>query len=498
MSPSETYFKRSLFASTFLLIIMGLSITIPLANAGDIKSMSHGKSEVMKHWSKERMSNATPRDLFIDERGMGYMRKHDGSFVPYGHKDVTESPLPLGKPSGSVDNISPTITDMDPARGSTISDAHTFSAIVSDSSGVKSVSFLISNGQIFNANNASGDTWTVDLSGFTDGNWSWQVQAKDGAAKGGNTGTSDEVDFTVNTGWTEPPPLSDSDTIINGSWIYGGEVQTAAGRIYFEMSEDVRVRGKWTTIWSAYVCSGTVVDDNTADRSVILTAAHCVYDDVNKAFARNVMFIPNQDETIGSGTDTDCYNDPLGCWTPSFGVVDVNWTTDTFPANKKWDYAYYVVDDSNAHNDGYTPDILDALDKAASTLPISFIAPEINDGTAGASTLDFTHALGYSYSDDPNFMYCAEDMTTIEADNWWLPSCELSGGASGGPWVQPMIDGSGEVISVNSWGYTTAPGMAGPMLNDSSAECLFEDAIYIDLDTVSKSDGYSGSIVDCL
>ncbi|HIG40742.1 MAG: hypothetical protein ABGY96_23100 [bacterium] len=39
---------------------------------------------------------------------------------------------------------------------------------------------------------------------------------------------------------------------------------------------------------------------------------------------------------------------------------------------------------------------------------------------------------------DPNFMYCAEDMTTVETANWWLPSCELSGGSSGGPSVQPM------------------------------------------------------------
>lgn len=77
-----------------------------------------------------------------------------------------------------------------------------------------------------------------------------------------------------------------------------------AGRILFAMNGNT------------YVCSGTVVNDGTVggDKSVILTAAHCVYDDVAKAFATMAMFIPNQDKTTGTGTDNDCSNDPYGCW----------------------------------------------------------------------------------------------------------------------------------------------------------------------------------------
>ncbi|OOZ35399.1 hypothetical protein BOW51_11385 [Solemya velesiana gill symbiont] len=114
----------------------------------------------------------------------------------------------------------------------------------------------------------------------------------------------------------------------------------------------------------------------------------------------------------------------------------------------------------------------------------------------------FTHALGYSYSDDPNFMYCAEDMTTEEAasinyTNWWLPSCGLSGGSSGGPRVQPMDTetGSGPVISVNSWGYTSSPGMAGPKLTSgsSTADCLFVIATsQSPFESVPTSDGDAG------
>ena len=85
----------------------------------------------------------------------------------------------------------------------------------------------------------------------------------------------------------------------------------------------------------------------------------------------------------------------------------------TFPDNIKWDYAFYVVDDNDP--DAHTPGLTvtsDILDFAAGALSISFDIPDYNDGDAGKSSPDFTHALGYSYSDDPNLMYCAEDMTT--------------------------------------------------------------------------------------
>ena len=259
--------------------------------------------------------------------------------------------------------------------------------------------------------------------------------------------------------------------------------------------------------WSGYVCSGAAVTDSDSnDRSVILTAAHCVYDDANKAFARNVLFIPDQAGTSGSGTDLNCDNDPLGCWVPSFGVVHTNWTTSTFPDNIPWDYAYYVVEVTGAHAGSGTEE---SLEKAAGTLSINFgNPPHHDDGTAGASTSDFTYGLGYSYNDDPNFMYCADDMTTEGADNWWLPNCELSGGSSGGPWIQPMDTtgdgptGDGPVISVNSWGYIGSPGMAGPKLHGtststSSAECVFGTAQSTMWSAVPSTDGDAGVAVNC-
>ncbi len=453
------------------------------AHAQDRRPIDPGKARVVEHWTSERRASAIPRNLVIDPRGLGYLRQPNGVLVPYGHQVAAQTPArqatpwPFGKPSGGGgggDTTPPVIADMNPAPGATIPAAYTFSATVTDLSGVQSVSFKVQKGsglaQSFAATQTSQDTWTVSLQGFTDGDWSWQVVAKDAAGKGGNTSQSTWVTFSVNSA-TSGGGGGGAGTVTNAAWTGGGKVQTAAGRIYFEMPTNSK-----RTRWVGYVCSGTVASDAATDRSIIITAAHCVYDDANKAFARNVMFIPDQDRTAGTRTDGDCTNDPLGCWVPDFGVVDKNWTTNTFPNNVAWDYAFYVVPKSGAHKEGFADKGAD-LEVAAGVMTVSFGTVKVDDTTSSGSTSpDFTHALGYSYSEDPNFMYCAEKMTTIEAFNWWLPSCGLSGGASGGPWLQPISGGNGPIISVNSWGYTSGPGMAGPKLVGTTAKCVFDTA----------------------
>jgi hypothetical protein len=324
------------------------SIHAPLASA-DNNRLHADKKKVIEHWTPERMAAAIPRDMVIDERGLGYLRMPDGTFEPYGHstaygrsKADQLSQVPQGKPSGgNSDSTPPVISDMDPAEGAVIGSNYTFSATVTDDSGVKSVTFVITypdgvTTQSFNASYAGDNLYQASLQGFSDGAWRWHVVAKDGAPRGGNSDSSDSANFTVASGGgSGGGGNGDSHIIINSEWTGDGAVQTAAGRIYFEMPSNP----KWKR-WSGYVCSGTVATDDATDRSVIITAAHCVYDDANNAFARNVLFIPNQAGTApGAGTDGNCSNDPLGCWAPSFGVVDIDWTTRTFPENVEWDYA---------------------------------------------------------------------------------------------------------------------------------------------------------------
>jgi hypothetical protein len=60
-----------------------------------------------------------------------------------------------------------------------------------------------------------------------------------------------------------------------------------------------------------------------------------------------------------------------------------------------------------------------------------------------------------------------------------------------------MGDGAGPVISVNSWGYTTSPGMAGPMLNGTSAFCVYDNAAHLTTFLVDPADGDAGYAITC-
>ena len=414
-------------------------------------------ARAIQHWTAERRLAATARDLVIDQNGRAFLRGPGNTFVPYGQQ-------PGGPQAMAGEAVPPSITNLSPANGATVGASASFSATVTDASGVRAVTFYVRQGtaraQAFTASAGPNNSWSVNLSGFTNGAWSYYVVAKDGA-KPANTATSATVSFTVNTSTGGGGGGGGGGTVSNAEWTSGGVVQRAAGRIFFEMPDNAR-----RTRWAGYVCSGTVTSDGTTGRSIIVTAAHCVYDDANKAFARNVLFIPDQAHTTGTGTDRNCTNDPIGCWAPDFGVVDTNWTTRTFPDNVAWDYAYYVVADSGAHSPGISP-VSSALDAAVTPMSVSFSAPSI--GT-------LAHGLGYSYSDDPKFMYCADPLEALDGANYWLPNCGLSGGSSGGPWVQPFSNGNGPIISVNSWGYTNQPGMAGPKLYGTSASCLYARA----------------------
>lgn len=254
----------------------------------------------------------------------------------------------------------------------------------------------------------------------------------------------------------------------NAVWTGGGAVENAAGRIYFVMDE------------VAYVCSGTLVADGSpGGRSTILTAAHCVYDDLAKAFSSYAIFIPNQ-AASGTRTDNDCSNDIHGCWVAEFGVVSNNWAAAQWPNNIPADYAFYVV--TNGGTSGT------ALDNTPGIQPMA-VSFNANDADANV----YTHALGYSYSQDPNFMYCAEPVRHSSNGGWLLSACGLSGGASGGPWTQSQQAdlGTGPLMSVNSYGPSRGKSyMGGPYLYGNDAACLFNRAQQANLSPASG--GYVG------
>jgi V8-like Glu-specific endopeptidase len=270
----------------------------------------------------------------------------------------------------------------------------------------------------------------------------------------GNQIKSEPIKF-----WVRPS----QDMSIGDTWpgVGMGMVQTAIGRVVFTMN----IEGER----EMFACTGTVVQDSKTDRSIVVTAAHCIYDDKRKQFAENALFIPNQAGTDANQTNMNCGDDPLGCWYMDSAVVHDNYTTKVFPSNRKWDYGYYVVG-NHGHNHFGGPDTnTGILDVDARAFPISF--EEYANGN------DFTTVLGHTLKKDPLMSYCSEGITEFNG-NYMLPSCEMQGGSSGGPWFSPIdIQGFGNIISVSSWGFREKAGLAAPKFyGESKAECMFDFA----------------------
>ncbi len=454
-------------------------------------------SEVVGYWTPQRMAAAVPRDLVLDQRGLGYLRRPNGSLEPYGH---SIAPLPAnngnGNGNGNVLPPPPVVTISDPSAGAELTTtSHLFAANVTSTAGLRSVTFEVQRiggtTTSLAATSSGGATWTATVGNLSDGSWRWRVAARDTSRGQGQTTTTPWSAFTVTIDPGEPdepdpgepdepdpgepddpgpgdPPDPEPFTVVgNQRWTAQDTVRSATGRVYFAFAN--HPNGKFL---NHYICSGTVVDDGVAGRSLILTAAHCAYDDVSKKFATNVLFIPDQDATNGSSSDRNCANDPYGCWAPTAAIVDRSWTTTSWPNNIAVDYAFYVVPDTGRHTPGFRTGTSAVLDTAVGSIPVSFTAPALGTGTYG---------IGYPGANDPQLRYCADLLATPTLNSYgglWLDGCGLTGGASGGPWLQPggSTIGAGPIVSVNSYGYTNRVGMGGPRLHGTSAACLYSTA----------------------
>ena len=98
------------------------------------------------------------------------------------------------------------------------------------------------------------------------------------------------------------------DSSVGGaSWTGGGLVKSTVGKVLFTMAG------------VDYVCSGTSVEDSRETESLVLSAGHCVFDQVD-GWATNWMFMPDFDAAPSQydGNSFNCAILPHGCWTTDF------------------------------------------------------------------------------------------------------------------------------------------------------------------------------------
>lgn len=162
-----------------------------------------------------------------------------------------------------------------------------------------------------------------------------------------------------------------------------------------------------------YVGSGNIFMRN----NLLLTAAHCVQDDITGHLAENFVF-------------ERCYTGELSTEDFSFKTVALkeNWYTEK---DNKWDYAIAVLNTN------------------------STVATPLKYTTASALGKTVT-AMGYplNYFDGAQMMFI-NGTVTQRVDNWTLIGGKLSNGASGGAWV---LEDNETAVGLNSFSTKTAKG----------------------------------------
>jgi hypothetical protein len=265
--------------------------------------------------------------------------------------------------------------------------------------------------------------------------------------------------------------------VLGSPWTRGGEVAGTTGKVVFAMGP------------SYYVCSASVVhrtaddgDDGLPDRSLVLTAAHCVFDEATGQFATNWIFVPDYD-ALPAALTTDgsfCAGTRHGCWVAQGLLVDSAYAGaggfDTDAA--RHDVAVAVIGPGGHDGTAQLDDVVGSQPVRFRSAPPGADTFVLGYPAAGAYTgVDLIYSRGPLRRDPDN------DRLTYRLRS------DMTGGSSGGPWFAPFRPGSGVgvQISVTSYGYAGVAAVHGPVLNRNAAR-LYDEAAAVDLTDAVRDD----------
>lgn len=259
------------------------------------------------------------------------------------------------------------------------------------------------------------------------------------------------------------PGSGDSSVVTGADWTGSEVIEGSVGKVLFAIGG------------SYYVCSATVIDDGSPSNNgsaLIMTAAHCAFDETTGNFAEFWTFIPDYDAApapLSSSDTAYCDDTAYGCWTQEAMAVHEGYATAGSFNDQAVLHDYAVIRVGlGGHSAGAE------LDSVVAEQGTSFSPVAIDGSVSG-------HAFGYPAAKKwkgDRLIYCAGpiDGDPLNSDDTYrMNECKLTGGSSGGPWLAPFTEGtgSGTVMSVNSYGYSGVNAMHGPMF-DGKTQAVYD------------------------
>ncbi|UJR20698.1 hypothetical protein I4U23_023819 [Adineta vaga] len=219
----------------------------------------------------------------------------------------------------------------------------------------------------------------------------------------------------------------------------GATTPPACGRAFFKMGTNT------------YVCSGSVV--NAANRDTVVTAGHCVFNSTSKQWVTDFIFVP----------DYDSKQRPFGTFVSRKLATKQLWK-DKGDYNNDVAIVLLNTNENGQHAQDVTGAFGISLNPAAVANTNAFGFPmNINSGE--------TMSTCASASKRPNLLL----MSSFKG---LQITCNMGGGASGGPWLQNYNSATkqGQQVSVTSFSYSFAPGkIQGPYFNKDNIGSLFDE-----------------------
>ena len=230
-----------------------------------------------------------------------------------------------------------------------------------------------------------------------------------------------------------------------------------AGKVFFDSPQ------------GTMVCSATVVEDpaHPGKSNLIWTAGHCVHAGKKGGWYRNIAFVPSYNDSGRTAaqlrTATREEVAPFGVWWADWAQTSQQWIEqggETGGDGAPYDYAViHVTPEKGAGGKSLEETV-------GSALPVNFNAPAVPKvpsitATGYPAAAPFDGQKLYQCTDRPGRLSLnAADPTMYRI------GCTMTGGASGGGWVETGSDGKPVLVSNTSIGPVSSGWLAGPRLGE--------------------------------